>query len=327
MPSTATGRRVLITGGAGFIGSHLVEALAPTDQVTVFDNHHRDALSAVRGLGDAVSVIRGDVLDPAGVAAAIAGHDVVIHLAAIAGISSVDRDAARTMRINFLGSLNVLEAAAAAGASRCVLFSTSEIYGRRAFRVTEDEPATIPPPTDGRWAYAASKLAAEHLGMSFHRAGALPVTIVRPFNVYGPRQVGEGAIHDMTAAVVARRPIRVRGDGLAVRSWCYISDFVDAVLGAVAAAAAAGEVINIGNPEATVNSLTLAETVARVAGGGVRIERVPASGPDVELRMPPIDQATRLLGFVPQVGIEEGVRRTLEWTRSASAADGEVARA
>ncbi len=315
MRTQISGQRIFITGGAGFIGSHFVEALTPANDVTVFDNHQRDAL---RDLKERVRVVHGDVLDAEELAGALRGHDLVIHLAAIAGVRSVG-DTVRTMRVNFGGSLNVLEASASAGVRRCVLFSTSEVYGVCTYGATEDEPAAIPAPGDGRWAYAASKLAAEHLAMGFHRSGKVPCVVVRPFNVYGPRQVGEGAVHDMVAAVVAGHPILVRGDGLQIRSWCYVSDLVAGVLGAIEHDAAAGEVLNIGNPVATLNTRMLAETVARAAGGGVRIEQIPASGPDVDLRMPSIDKARRLIGFEPTVGLDEGIRRTLEWARAVRA--------
>lgn len=320
------GHRILVTGGAGFIGSHLVEILARDNHVTVLDDHHRDALSALGDLGAQVRVVRGDVLDDDAVAAVTIGQDIVIHLAAIAGVRSVERDAGRTMRVNFVGTLNVLRAGVASQVRRCIIFSTSEVYGVRAYRVKEDEPASIPAPGDGRWAYAASKLAAEHLAMSFDRSGAMSCVVLRPFNIYGPRQVGEGAIHDMTAAAVAGRPIVVRGDGLQIRSWCFVSDLVDGVLGAIAQDGAGGQVLNLGNPAATVDTRTLAATVARIAGGNARIETVPVGGPDVELRIPSVEKARRIIGFEPRIGLEEGIQRTLDWTRAALAADRQVAR-
>ena len=311
-------RRVLLTGGAGFIGSHLIERLPADTEITLFDNLHRNALAYLGPLADRVRLVRGDVLDAAALAAAAAGQDAVIHLAAIAGTRSVGRDPALTMRVNLVGTLNCLEAAASAGVRRLIAFSTSEVYGRHANEVTEDQPTPIPAADDDRWGYAASKLAAEHAALAFHRAGRLETLVLRPFNVYGPRQVGEGAIGDMVAAAVTGGPIVVKGDGTQVRSWCFVGDFADAAIAALTRPEAAGLIFNIGNADATVSVNDLAATVARLAGG-VSVTHVAATGPDVQHRHPSIERARRILGFDPRVGLEEGISRTLAWRRALSA--------
>jgi len=217
-----------------------------------------------------------------------------------------------------VGTLNCLTASADAGVGRCVVFSTSEVYGRHAVDVDESDPAQIPPADeDDRWGYAAGKLEGEHLAMAFHRSGRLPTVVIRPFNVYGPRQVGEGAIRDMVAAALRGGPIKVKGDGTQVRSWCFVSDLIDATIAMLERPAAAGKIFNIGNPEATVDSDGLAAIIARLSGG-VPITRVPATGPDVQHRRPSIERATMLLGFRPAISLEEGIRRTIDWQRSVS---------
>jgi nucleoside-diphosphate-sugar epimerase len=321
-PSSAApivGKRILLTGGAGFIASHLVERLAGSNELTLVDNLHRNALDHLGPLPSGVVFIHGDILKPDTIESAVQGQDLVVHLAAIAGTRSVGLDVIRTMEVNFGGTRMCLEASARAGVERFVCFSTSEVYGIRAVDAAEDGPTPIPPATEARWAYAASKLAAEHLALAYDRAGLVPAVVLRPFNVYGPRQVGEGAIHDMVSAAVAGRAITVKGSGDHVRSWCFVRDFVDAVMAAMVEPAARGEIINVGNPRATATSMELAETVARLAGPSVTISRAPATGPDVESRIPSISKARRILGYDPKVDLEEGVRRTLDWHRSLAA--------
>lgn len=315
-----SGRRILLTGGAGFIASHLVERLGEQNELTLFDNLHRNALEHLGPLPRGTRLVHGDVLDGAALATVADRQDLVVHLAAIAGTRSVGVDVLRTMEVNFIGTKLCLEASARAHVGRVVCLSTSEVYGIRASEATETEPTPVPAATDGRWAYAASKLAAEHLALAYHRAGMVPTVVLRPFNVYGPRQVGEGAIHDMVVAALAGTRIVVRGTGTHTRSWCYVNDFVDAVARSLVAPAAAGEILNVGNPRATATSQELAETVARIAGTGVPVVRVPASGPDVETRTPSIDKARRILGYEPRVDLDEGIARTLEWHRSATRA-------
>lgn len=311
-----TGQRILLTGGAGFIASHLIERLGPRNELTLFDNLHRNALDHLGPLPDGTVLVRGDVLHPDSLASAVKGQDLVVHLAAIAGTRSVGIDVLRTMDVNFVGTRNCLEASAAAGVKKFICLSTSEVYGVRAIDVTETDPTPVPAATEGRWAYAASKLAAEHLALAYDRAGLVRSVVLRPFNVYGPRQVGEGAIHDMVAAAVAGADVLVKGSGGHVRSWCFVDDFVDAVIAALALPAACGEIFNVGNPRATATSLGLAEAVLRIANTGSRIARAPAGGPDVETRTPSIAKAQRILGYEPAVDLDDGIKRTFDWHSS-----------
>lgn len=311
------GRRILITGGAGFIGSHLVERLAARNTLVVFDTLRRNALARLGPLPPSVTIVEGDVMDRAVLSRAASGCDLVIHLAAIAGTRSVDVDATRTLLVNFLGTSHVLDAAADAHAERCVVLSTSEVYGIDADGPSEDDPTPIPAATHGRWAYAASKLLAEHLAMASHRSGRVATVVVRPFNVYGPRQVGEGAIHDMIEAAISGRPVVVRGDGRSLRAWCYVSDFVSGLVSASVVPDARGEIFNLGDPSSVVTVRELADMVAVPTGATVAIE--PATGPDVRVRRPAIEKAQRMLGFKPRVPLREGIERTIAWRRSLPA--------
>jgi nucleoside-diphosphate-sugar epimerase len=310
-------KRIVITGGAGFIGSHLVERLAADNQLLVFDSLHRDALRYTDlRRHPHVKFVQGDVLDRTRVAEVVAGADIVLHAAAIAGIYSVGQNVSHTLAVNLLGTVNVLEAAVAAKVPRMVEFSTSEVYGPFVYRGKESDQLSIGPPGEKRWVYALSKLAGEFFAYAHAVDHGLNVTTVRPFNVYGPRQVGEGAIQQMVRRALAGDQITVFNDGTQVRSWCFITDFVDAVLAAVEADLPGHHSFNLGNPQATVTVLGLAQAIIRLAGSSSNVIFKPHPGPEVEMRVPDIGLAQTRLGFEPRVGLEDGLRRTIEWYRA-----------
>jgi UDP-glucuronate decarboxylase len=158
-----------------------------------------------------------------------------------------------------------------------------------------------------------SKLAGEHLTYSYHKQYGLRSVTVRPFNVYGPGQVGEGAIHHFVVRAIRNQPLIIHGDGDQIRSWCYIDDMVDGILLCLEKEEAIGEVFNIGNPRVTITILGLAEKVIQLAGSSSQIIHVPKKYVDVELRIPSIEKARTLLGFEPKVDLNEGIKRTIEW--------------
>ena len=310
---TVDGSRILITGGAGFIGTHLAERLCERNRLVLFDNYRRDSLS---GLALAkhrnVRVTRGEVLDRAAVRRAVRGADTVLHLAAIAGVSSYYSMPLRTLQVNILGTVNVLEEAVAAGVKTFVHFSTSEVYGSNALNVTEEDPHGIGPTSDKRWVYATSKLAGENFVLRYGEEYGFRAVCMRPFNVYGPRQTGEGAISNFCRSALRGEPLVVYGDGGAIRAWCYISDMVDAVMLALQRPAGGGHSFNIGNPREAETTNGLARRVAAlVAGATIRHKRVARS--EVAARIPCIEKARKLLGYEPRVSLEEGLRRTIEW--------------
>jgi nucleoside-diphosphate-sugar epimerase len=314
MPLTNT--RICITGGAGFIGSHLVTRLVDANEVVVYDNLHRNALrfACLDGHKN-LRFIKGDVLDYETTRKAVDGCQVVIHCAAIAGVYTVDRSAVRTMEVNLLGTHQVVKAAIEVGVRRFVEFSTSEVYGPFIHKGREDELNSIGPIGESRWIYAASKLASEHLSYAHFREDKLPLVIVRPFNVYGPRQVGDGAIRGMTIQALQNLPITLYNDGTQIRSWCYVDDFVDGVLACAEAPAAVGHVFNLGNPQGTATNIELAKLIVRLTTSSSPIVFKPHPGPEVDLRVPSIDKARTLLGFSPQVSLETGVSKAVAWYR------------
>ena len=307
-------RRVLITGGAGFIGSRLAARLVDDNEVVIFDSLRRDSLKD-QAHGVDVELIVGDVLDPEAVAAAVKGADVVVHCAAIAGVDAVIAHPVDTIRVNLLGSANVLEAASRDGsAERVVCFSTSEVFGQHSFRSQESEATVMGAVGEARWTYAVSKLAEEHLALAYHHQYDLPVSVVRPFNVYGPGQVGQGALRTFILQALRDEPIDIHGDGTQIRAWCYVDDMIEGAMLACSHPAAVGESFNIGNQRAVQTIYGLANTVV-VLGSKSEIRFARKDYVDVELRVPSVDKARRLLGFEATVDLDEGIVRTAEHYR------------
>jgi nucleoside-diphosphate-sugar epimerase len=309
------GKQILITGGGGFIGSHLCERLAPHNRIVVYDNGHRNAIRYTQLLDmPSVTLIKGDVLDVAELQRAADGCQIVVHLAAIAGIDTVIKRPIVTMNVNLMGTKNALDTViASGGVTRFVDFSTSEVYGPYVYRADENSLTTQGPVGEMRWAYAVSKLAAEHLTHCYYEEYGLPVVTIRPFNIYGPRQVGEGAIHRFIVAAMQRSPLTVYGDGNQIRAWCYIDDFIDGVLLAMEKEEAVGQVFNIGDPKQTTSILGLAEHIVRITGNHTHIQFAEATMPDVQVRVPSIHKAMQRLGYEPTVSLEDGLSRTIAW--------------
>jgi len=308
------GKKLFITGGAGFIASHLIERLIDDNQITVYDTMHRNALQYTDlQKHKNLKIIKGDVLDQEQLEKSIGNSDTVIHMASIAGVSTVIDHPTLTLKINLIGTYNLLEACRKKGIKRFISFSTSEVYGPNIYQADEEGYTTLGPIGQPRWVYAMSKLAGEFMAYSYFKEHGIKFTSLRPFNVYGPRQVGEGAIHNFIAKAVKNEPLTVHEPGSQVRSWCYITDMVDAIEATLTTKASEGEVFNIGTPQATSTTLQTAQTVIRLANSKSKIEFKEIKYPDVEIRVPSIKKAERILNFKPKVGFEEGIKNTIEW--------------
>ena len=312
--SPLEGKRIAITGGAGFIGSTLTGRLVDANEVVVYDSFRRDSLSTKPYRDHPnLTVVEGDILDLDGVRTVLAGADVVVHCAAIAGIDTVIKSPVTTMRVNMIGSANVLQAACDEGITgRVVCFSTSEIFGQHGFRSAETDNAVTGEVGEARWTYAVSKLAEEHLALAYHGEHGLPVTVVRPFNVYGPGQIGEGALRIFIERALRDETIEIHGDGTQIRAWCYVDDMVDGVLLAMTHPNAVGQAFNIGNVRAVTTIYGLASTVVRVLGSKSEIVFTRKDYADVELRVPAVDKARDLLGFEAKVDLDDGIARTAD---------------
>ena len=240
-----------------------------------------------------------------------------MHGAAIAGVETVIESPVRTMRVNVIGTYNVLEAAVAAGPvlERFVDFSTSEVFGTQAINVEEGHVTTTGSVGEARWTYAVSKLAGEHMTHAYHDELGLPTVTVRPFNVYGPGQIGGGAIRAFIEAALAGRDLTIHGDGSQIRAWCYVDDMVDALLACLERPEAVGQTFNVGNVRSTVTILDLAERIKRLTGCPGEIVFRPLHYSDVEIRIPNVNKARELLGFEAKVDLDEGLARTIAWYR------------
>ena len=246
------------------------------------------------------------------------GADIVIHAAGIAGIDTVIKNPVQTMRVNMIGTSNALEAARQNNIKdRFVDFSTSEVFGSMAFRSTELDSTVAGSAGEARWTYAVSKLAGEHLAHAYYSQYKLPVVTVRPFNVYGPGQTGEGAIQIFIKRALKNEDIKIDGDGNQIRAWCYVDDFVECLIRCIEDPKAIGESFNLGNARAVITILGLAQTVCRVLKSESKIIfDVPLSA-DIAIRIPSVEKTWEVLGFKAKVDLEEGVLNTAEWMKTS----------
>jgi nucleoside-diphosphate-sugar epimerase len=221
------------------------------------------------------------------------------------------------MRVNVIGTYNALESALATLPSleRFIDFSTSEVFGTHAFRVEEGQVSTIGSVGEARWTYAVSKLAGEHMAHAYHDELGLPAVTVHPFNVFGPHQIGGGAIRAFIEAALADRDLTIHGDGSQIRAWCYVTDMVNGVLACLERPEAVGQAFNIGNPRSAVTIFDLAQRIKRLSGAASEITFQPLHYADVELRIPNVEKAREVLGWEPRVELDEGLEKTIAWYR------------
>ena len=318
--------RVLLTGGAGFIGSHLAEALLRRGtSLAIFDNlddfyppaWKQANLADIQRVGTC-EYFHADLCDPAGVDAAFerARPHIVIHLAARAGVRPSIEQPLLYERVNVGGTAVVLEACRHFGVRKLILGSSSSVYGasnRVPFSEEQHDLRPISP-------YAATKLAGELAAYTYAHLYRLTVLCLRLFTVYGPRQRPDLAIHKFTALVEAGRPVPVYGDGSTGRDYTFVDDIVAGILAALeytpAAQGAPFEVFNLGNSH-PVRLNELIDALARATGSEVRRETLSPQPGDVPLTWADISKARRLLGYNPQTKLEEGLARFVQWYRGA----------
>lgn len=315
-------KRVVVTGGHGFVGSHLVEHLvARGDEVTVFDSvsHPRDVPAPVR---DHAKLVVGDIRDPQAVAKAIRpGVDAVYHLAAVVGVDQYLARPLDVIDINLLGTRHVLDATAKAGA-KLVVASTSEIFGKNpAVPWAEDDDRVLGSTTTDRWTYSSSKALAEHMTFAFSRAHGLGATVVRYFNVYGARQRPAYAISRSVHRVLNGMPPVIYDHGRQTRCFTYVSDCVEGTLLAAENKDSGDQAFNIGSmAEVTIGDAV--RLVIELAGSDVEAMSVDTRdklGPtyeDLQRRVPDNSKARTRLGWSCDTSLREGLHRTIEWARS-----------
>lgn len=314
-------KNIFITGGTGFIGSTLIDLLLRDNKIWCYDSCRRVS-PKIAGLmrHKNLTFIKGDILDKKKLSGSIPRKlDMVFHLAAIAGVSSYYKMPFETMSINLIGTYNIIELMKGRDLELFLDFSTSEVYGKYAHNVSEDDDTTQGPISDLRWTYAISKLAAEELSHCYHHKYRLPVISIRPFNIYGPHQIGEGAIQIFAHNAIRNRTLWINGSGKQVRAWCHIDDFIDGVFRCVQRRrTVTGQTFNIGNPRAKATTAELARIVRDICGSRSQICYRPMPGKDIEYRVPDISKARTLLGYAPRVGLREGLKGTIAWYREVN---------
>jgi len=311
---------ILVTGGAGFIGSHLVERLlAEGNSVVVIDDFSTGSaenLSAVTGNPN-LRVIQSRISACAELPGLAARSRAIYHLAAAVGVELVVKSPIHTLETN-LHETEVLLKAAASGTAPVLLASTSEVYGKSEKPVfSEDDDLLIGPPNKSRWGYACSKLMDEFLALAYSQEKSLPVTITRLFNTVGPRQTGRyGMVLPRFIAAAQRgEPLIVHGDGLQSRCFCFVKDTVEALVRLQNCAVARGEVFNIGSTE-EITILDLAKLVIATLDSKSRIEIIPyaqAYTPgfeDMRRRKPGVDKLVNMTGFRPATPLRETIHQT-----------------
>jgi len=313
-------KTIFITGGAGFIANTLIKYYIEKNKIVVYDNFHRDTLTSSDVANHPnLRVVKGDVLDMELLTQSMKGADIVVHAAGIAGIDTVIKDPVRTMRVNMMGTANALEAARINGVKdRFIDFSTSEVFGSMAFRSSESDSTVAGSAGEARWTYAVSKLAGEHLAHAYFSQYKLPVVTVRPFNVYGPGQTGEGAIQIFIKRAIKNQDIKIDGDGNQIRAWCYVDDFVDCLIRCIEDPKAIGESFNLGNARAVITILGLAQTVCRVLNSKSKIVFEAPLSADIAIRIPSVEKTREVLGFKAKIDLEEGILSTSEWIKKNS---------
>jgi UDP-N-acetylglucosamine 4-epimerase len=308
----------LVTGGAGFIGSHIVERLVSLgENVRVLDDFSTGKRENLEAFSKQIKLMKGDIREQVVTRAACLGVDFVLHLAAQGSVPRSVKQPQRALEVNVMGTLNVLEAARAAGVKRVVISSSSSVYGRQVVdRQQEDLPTQPASP------YALSKLASEHLGRLFTELHGLETISLRYFNVFGPRQDPNSqyaaVIPLFIDKVLKKETLTIHGEGYQSRDFTYVTNVVEANL--LAAQVKRGEVggsFNIACGEST-SIMKLYKQIENLVGVAAEVSYVERRAGDIEHSQADIEKAQQELGYLPQVFFQEGLSKTIEWYKQAN---------
>lgn len=323
--STIFGKKILITGGGGFIGSHLAQKLYHDNELTLCDQRFTSLSHFMPSMLNHSNVlqIQADVTNFDSLEELTNEYDYIIHLAGILGVQKVVQKPVLTADVNYQGTRNLLKVARRQNnLSKFIFFSTSEVFGNKAESVSEEDDLMVS--SDHiRWSYAAHKLAGEFLCRSYGEEYKIDISIVRPFNVYGEYRLGANAITNMVNKALSNQDIEVFGSGKETRSWCHVSDFVEAVIRLLSEEKL--PILNVGNNDNSVSSLELAQLIKKLSGSNSCIVNVPSTTPDVASRRPSLDLLHNRLKCFPKVSLEEGVLKTIHWIREQNVGSKEAA--
>jgi UDP-glucose 4-epimerase len=308
--------KFLITGGAGFIGSHLAESLiARGDQVVIFDNLSTGSLSNLKFVKDMIEVKQGSILDRALVEKLVSESDYVIHLAAMLGVFNIINKPLESLKTNLQGTEIVLESVSNKNKG-ILIASTSEIYGKNdKVPLAEEDDRIIGHPLKSRWSYSEAKAVDESLAYFYYLENRLPIRIVRFFNTVGPRQVGHYGmvLPRFVSAALNNEPLSVYGSGDQIRCFCHVADAVRALLLVMDSDNAVGEVFNVGNNQ-QITIMELAKKVIEITGSKSTIEKIsydkayPDGYEDMQRRVPDISKIKRVLGWQPEIDLDQIIK-------------------
>ena len=308
--------RYLITGGAGFIGSHLAESLiARGDEVVILDNLSTGSNKNLVAIASKIKFESGDILDKPLIEKLVSESDYVVHLAAALGVFNIVNKPLESLTTNLKGSEIVLEACDKYK-KPVLLASTSEIYGKNdKVPLNEEDDRIIGHPLKSRWSYSEAKAVDESLAYFYYLENKLPIRIVRFFNTVGPRQVGHYGmvVPRFVSAALKNEPLSVYGSGDQIRCFCHVSDAVRGLLLVMDSEQAVGQVFNIGNSE-QISIMALAQKVIAVTGSKSKIEKIayeqayPQGFEDMQRRVPDISKIDKILGWQPQINLEQIIK-------------------
>lgn len=308
--------KILITGGLGFIGAHLIKALHKSNDIHVLD-HNKISRSPFGLMGlvlmKNVAFIEGDLCDQELFKNLEDDFDYIIHAAGILGIQNVMQNPYRTIHGNSLSVINVAEFSKhQKQLKKLLFFSTSEIYGVNATDTDELSDAIIPS-NGARWCYATSKFFGEYVFKGINKEYGVPISIVRPFNVYGTYRFGSNAVSNIIARSINNEIINITGDGSQTRCWCYISDFIDGIQKILLHKSTGENIFNIGNDANPISIIDLATQILSLTGSKSKINVSGDYIEDVHYRAPNINRAKKLLGYEPVVDLNTGLNHTINW--------------